>query len=86
MTRTGSPRIVGYAALAAVGLIGALALRRPELAVAAAPFALILAIGLRTARDPGVSVEHALSTDRALEGAAIETLLEVAADRSVDRL
>ncbi|HJR94650.1 MAG TPA: DUF58 domain-containing protein [Gaiellaceae bacterium] len=86
MTRTGSPRITGYAALAAVGLIGALALRRPELAVAAAPFALVLAIGLRTARDPGVFVELALSTDRALEGAAIETLLEAAADRSVDRL
>ena len=86
MTRTGSPRIVGYAALVAVGLIGALALRRPELAVVAAPFALILAIGLRTAREPGVSVELALSTDRALEGTAIETVLEAAAERSVDRL
>ncbi|MGH3127276.1 MAG: DUF58 domain-containing protein [Gaiellaceae bacterium] len=86
MTRTGSPRIVGYAALVAVGLIGALALRRPELAVAVAPFALVLAIGLRTARDPGVSVELALSADRALEGTAIETQLEAAAERSVDRL
>ena len=32
MTRTGSPRILGYAAIAAIGLVGALALRRPELA------------------------------------------------------
>ncbi|HEU5489384.1 MAG TPA: DUF58 domain-containing protein [Gaiellaceae bacterium] len=86
MTRTGSPRIVGYAALVAVGLLGALALRRPELAVVAAPFALVLAIGLRAARDPGVSVELAPSTDRALEGTAIETVLEAAAERSVDRL
>jgi uncharacterized protein (DUF58 family) len=86
VTRTGSPRIVGYAALVAVGLIGALALRRPELAVLVAPFALVLAIGLRTAREPGVSVELALSTDRALEGTSIETVLEAAADRPVDRL
>ena len=57
VTRTGSPRIVGYASLAAVGLIGALALRRPELAVAAAPFALILAIGLRSARAPALSID-----------------------------
>jgi len=86
VTRTGSPRIVGYAVLLAVGLLGALALRRPELAVLVAPFALVLAIGLRAAREPGVSVELALSTDRALEGTAIETVLEAAADRSVDRL
>jgi uncharacterized protein (DUF58 family) len=86
VTRTGSPRIVGYAALVAVGLIGALALRRPELAVLGAPFGLILAIGLRIAREPGVAVELALSTDRTLEGTAIETVLEAAADRSVDRL
>ncbi len=45
MTRTGNPRLVGYAALAALGLLGALALRRPELAIVAAPFALVLAIG-----------------------------------------
>ena len=86
MTRTGSPRIVGYAALVAVGLIGALALRRPELAILVAPFALMLAIGLRTARDPGVSVELELSADRALERTAIEALLVAAADRSVDRM
>ena len=61
VTRTGSPRIVGYAALAALGLIGGLALRRPELAVVAAPFALILAIGLRSAREPGrLGRSHAL--------------------------
>ena len=85
MTRTGSPRIVGYATLAALGLIGALALRRPELAVAAAPFALILAIGLRSAHEPGVSVELKLSADRAVEGAEIRAVLETSADRAVDR-
>jgi uncharacterized protein (DUF58 family) len=86
VTRTGSPRIVGYAALAAVGLVGALALRRPELAVAAAPFALLLALGLRAAAEPGVSVELSLAADRALEGTDVEALLEVGAVRNVDRL
>jgi uncharacterized protein (DUF58 family) len=86
VTRKGSPRIVGYAALAAVGLIGGLALRRPELAVAAAPFALILAVGLRSAQAPGVSVDLTLSTDRAVEATEIDAVLEASADRAVDRL
>ena len=86
MTRTGSPRIVGYASLAAVGLIGALALRRPELAVAAAPFALILAIGLRSARAPALSIELRLAAERALEATEIDAVLEVSADLAVDRL
>ncbi len=86
MTRTGSPRIVGYASLAAVGLIGALALRRPELAAAAAPFALILAIGLRSARAPALSIDLSLAAERALEATEIDAVLEASADRAVDRL
>jgi uncharacterized protein (DUF58 family) len=86
VTRSGSPRIVGYAALAAVGLVGALALRRPELAVAAAPFALILAIGLRAAGEPTVAVQLSLASDRTLEGADFDAVVDVRADRGVDRL
>ena len=86
MTRTGSPRIVGYASLAAVGLIGALALRRPELAAAAAPFALILAIGLRSAGAPALSIDLSLTAERALESTEIGAVLEASADRAVDRL
>jgi uncharacterized protein (DUF58 family) len=86
VTRTGSPRILGYASLAALGLVGALALRRPELAVCAAPFALVLSLGLRAAREPAVTVELSLSAERALEGAEIDATLEVGADRAVDRL
>jgi uncharacterized protein (DUF58 family) len=86
VTRTGSPRVVGYASLAAIGLVGALALRRPELAVAAAPFALLLTIGLRSARDPGVTVELSVDADRTIEGTAVEAVLDVSSDRPVDRL
>ena len=85
MTRTANPRLVGYAALAALGLLGALALRRPELAVVAAPFALVLAIGSR-ARDPGVEAHFAVDAERTLEGADVDGKLTIRAGRSVDRL
>ena len=86
MTRTGSPRIVGYASLAALGLVGALALRRPELAVAAAPVALLLALGVRAARDPEVVLELRLDADRTLEQTAVAASLHVSSARTVDRL
>ncbi len=86
MTRRGSPRIEGYAALAAVGLVAALAVRRPELAVLASPFALLLAIGTRVARDPKVSVQLEVEAERVLEGEEIEGLLTLSAESAVDRL
>ena len=85
VTRAGNPRLVGYAALAALGLLGALALRRPELAIVAAPFALLLAIGTR-ARDPGVEVVFAMAAERTLEGAEVEAALILRARRAVDRV
>jgi len=48
MTRTTAPRLTAYAGLAAFGLLAAVALGRPELAVLAAPFALVSAVGLGT--------------------------------------
>ncbi len=86
MTRTGNPRLMGYAALAALGLLGALALRRPELAVAAAPFALLVVVGTRAARDPDVSVAVAIAEERTLEGADLDVMVTVHAHRAVDRL
>ena len=86
MTRAGSPRIEGYAVVAAIGLVAALALRRPELAIVAAPFALVLVAGTRLARDPCVSVELALAADRTVEDADVEATLTVRTDGAVDRL
>ncbi len=86
MTRTGNPRLLGYAALTAVGLLGALALRRPELAVIAAPFALLLAIGTRPVQEPHVTVDLALAADRTLEGTEVEAAIAINADRAIDRL
>jgi uncharacterized protein (DUF58 family) len=86
VTRTGNPRLVGYAALASVGLLGALALRRPELAVVAAPFALLLAIGTRAAEEPRISIDLTLPTERAVERMEIEASVAIHTERAIDRL
>ncbi len=86
MTRAGNPRLFGFAALAALGLLGALAVRRPELAIVAAPFALILVAGTRGARDPDVSVDFGVGSERTLEGADVDATCTVRCERAVDRL
>ena len=86
MKRTGSPRVEGYAALAALGLLAALVLRRPELAVLAAPFALCLVVGTALARDPRVTAELTLEHERTLEDAEVEATITVRSHSAVDRL
>lgn len=86
MTRFASPRLEGYAALAGIGLVAALALRRPELAIAATPFALVLAAGLLHSPEPRVEISFALPADRVLEGEEFEAELRLRAVSTVDRL
>lgn len=86
MRRRGGPRLEGYAVVAAVGLVAALALRRPELAIVAAPFALLLTLGTMLARDPGLEVDFSLESDRALQGEEVEGAVVAQAASSVDRL
>jgi uncharacterized protein (DUF58 family) len=84
--RRGSARLVGYATLAAVGLIGALALRRPELAIVAAPFVLLLAVGIAHAREPEIAASLSLSTPRTLEGDDVEAELRIESATGTARL
>jgi uncharacterized protein (DUF58 family) len=86
VTRAGNSRITGYAALAAVGLVGALTLRRPELAIVAAPFALLLVAGTRGATDPRVEAELAVASERTLEGDEVSAVCTVRAERAVERI
>jgi uncharacterized protein (DUF58 family) len=86
MTRSASPRLHGASTLAALGLLGALAMRRPELAVLAAPFAVLLALGLRLDRRPAVGAWLEVERDRALEGDEVAATLSVRAETAVDRL
>jgi uncharacterized protein (DUF58 family) len=86
MTRAAAPRLHAYAAIAAIGLVGALALRRPEAAVLAAPFALLLALGLQLAATPDVKAWFTLERDRALEDDVLRAEIELDTTRPVARL
>jgi uncharacterized protein (DUF58 family) len=86
MRRTASPRLEGYALVLGAGLVAALALRRPELAVAAVPFAVVLAAGLSSGRAPAVELSFTLGEERVLEGEELAAELTASARDPVDRL
>lgn len=86
MTPHASPRVTAYAGLTALFLLAALALRRPELAVLALPFALPLALGLRLSRQPAVRAWVSLERDRALEQDELAVEVTVASETPVERL
>jgi uncharacterized protein (DUF58 family) len=86
VTRRASPRLAGYASLAAAGLLVAVILGRPALAALAAPFALYAAVGATRAREPDLELELALDRDRALENEDVTATLTLRSDTGVDRL
>jgi uncharacterized protein (DUF58 family) len=85
VTPRATPRLTGYAALAALGLVAALAVRRVELVVLAAPFALVLVAGL-TRPPPHLRAGFALDADRTLEGQSVPATVRVTSDEPVDRV
>ena len=85
MTRSADARLGAYAALAALGFVAALALRRPELAVLAAPFALLVALGVRMP-SPALRAWVELERERALEGDELDAIVTVRAESDVDRV
>lgn len=85
MTARATPRPAVYGMLAALALLGALALRRPELVVVAAPFALVLAFGLGR-EAPRVRASFTLAEQRVLEGDDVHGTLVVTAESAIDRL
>lgn len=86
MTPFASPRLAPYVGLAALGLVAALALRRPELVVVAAPFALIVAAGLLFEAPPDLKAWLTIDRDRALEGDEIVAEIDLAARTRLDLL
>ena len=86
MTRRPSPKLGGYAGLAALGLFAALAAERPELAALASPFALIAAMGLLLSRAPEVSVELSLDAERVFEGDEVPATITVESPTGVSDL
>jgi len=85
VTRSADARLGAYAALAAAGLVGALGLRQPELAIMAAPFALLVALGVRP-QTPDLRAWFALDRERALEGDELDAMVTVRSVSGVDRV
>lgn len=76
MTRAASPRLRLYAGLAATALMAAVVTGRPQLAVLATPFALLVAVAL--AGEPlALAGDLRLDRDRALEGDRLCAMLTV---------
>ena len=86
MKRTASPKLGAYAGLAALGLLAALVVGRPELAVLATPFALVLFAGLLSAREPEIRVALELDRERAVEGEIVTITIDLHAGWPIERL
>jgi uncharacterized protein (DUF58 family) len=84
--RTAAPKLGAYSGLAALALLAALVLGRPELVVLAAPFALLLFVGLAASRQPDFLVALSLDRDRAVEGDEITVTIELEARTPIERL
>jgi uncharacterized protein (DUF58 family) len=85
VTRAASPKLAGYAGLVGAALLGALALRRPELVAVAGAFALPLALALAFERAPSLRLTAELERDRTLQGDELTLTLDVEGD-PVERL
>jgi uncharacterized protein (DUF58 family) len=86
VTRAATPKLGAYAALAGAGLLAALVVGRPELAALAAPFAVVLVVGLSLAEPPRVSGSFELGAERQVEGESVEAWLELRAETPVPSL
>jgi len=87
VTRHPSPKLAGYASVAGVFLVGALASGRPELVVIAAPFLVILVAGLLTTEAPEwTTLALDVERDRLIEGEAITLTITIDAERDVERV
>jgi uncharacterized protein (DUF58 family) len=86
VTRAATPKLGAYAALAGAGLLAALVLSRPELAALAAPFAVLLVVGLSLAETPLLSATLELETERQVQGESVQADLELRSETPVSRL
>jgi len=68
MTGGATTKLVGYAALAAIGLVAAVAVGRAELVVLVAPFALAAGVGIALGRRPRLHMVVEPGPERALQG------------------
>jgi uncharacterized protein (DUF58 family) len=81
-----TPRLRAAVWLAAVGIVAAIGLGRPEAAAVAAPFALLALLGLEQRRPAGVEAQLRLDRERAEEGDHVEGSLWLRIPEASDRL
>src|SRR4051812_32779634 len=86
MSRRGQPVLALYTALAAAGLIAALAAGRVEAVALATPFVLALLAGATLGRDPELDIRVALDRGRAVEGETVTATVELFSPIGADRL
>jgi uncharacterized protein (DUF58 family) len=86
VTPYATPKLTGYAALAALGLLASLVLSRPELVALIAPFLLALGAGLALATAPRMTVAASVDEERILEGEETTARIVLAATSPVDRV
>jgi uncharacterized protein (DUF58 family) len=84
--RAATPKLAAYAVLTALGLFAALAFARPEPAVLAAPFAVMLVLGVAIAREPDIRVALELDRERVLEADEVLLAVELYARAPASRL
>jgi uncharacterized protein (DUF58 family) len=80
------PRVVGYTALGALGLLVGLAASEPAAVAFGAAFLLPIVYGLAAPRPSLPDSDLALSHERVLEGDAVEVRLELAAKSKIEWL
>jgi uncharacterized protein (DUF58 family) len=86
MTRRPARKLAAYVGVAAAALLAGLALGRPEPVAVAAPLAVLVVVGLASARDPELEVDAAVDRDRAIVGDQVTVELRLRARRARDRL
>jgi uncharacterized protein (DUF58 family) len=86
VTRSATAKLGAYAALAGLGLLGALVVGRPELAALAAPFAGVLVVGLSLAEAPRLSAFFELEHERQVEGEPVHAELELRSKLPLERV
>jgi uncharacterized protein (DUF58 family) len=86
VTRTATPKLGAYAALTGIGLVAALVLGRPELVALAAPFAVVLLVGMSLERTPRIEATFEVFAERILQGDDVDAELEVRSDRDASHV
>jgi uncharacterized protein (DUF58 family) len=84
VTISAAPKLKGYAALAALGLVAGVLSGQADVVALAVPFGLICAVGLALACHPTMSVHVTLDRARALAGEQVIVELAVESDAEVE--